>query len=165
MERLKSHRDFVAVLKKRRKVSSRDIVAHYIMRDDIAVQSTLNEDRSASLDYIATGFESDTPAAFSDTFLHDQKFEHVKRLGLAVSKSVGKAVIRNKVKRRLRVIAKNYESLLPAGCDVVLRAKPSAAQSSFDSLQCQIQKLFGKISADLCSTQNCKMYENNQNQG
>lgn len=49
------------------------------MRDDIAVQSTLNEDRSASLDYIATGFESDTPAAFSDTFLHDQKFEHVKK--------------------------------------------------------------------------------------
>ncbi len=163
MERLKSHRDFVAVLKKRRKVSSRDIVAHYLMRDDITVQSALNEDRSASLDNIATGFESNTPAAFSDTLVHVQNVENAPRLGLAVSKSVGKAVIRNKVKRRFRVIAKDCESLLPSGCDVVLRAKPTAAAASFDSLHKQIQKLFGKISESLQPTKDFESHENNQN--
>lgn len=146
MERLKSHRDFVAVLKKRRKVSSRDIVAHYVMRDDTALKNTPNEDRSAVLDCIATGFGNSIPAAFSDTLMPSQNSEDAKRLGLAVSKSVGKAVIRNKVKRRLRVIAKDCESLLPYGCDVVLRAKPTAAESSFDSLHSQIEKLFAKIS-------------------
>ena len=133
------------------------------MRDDIAVQSTLNEDRSASLERIATGFESDTPAAFSDTFTHIQKAEYAKRLGLAVSKSVGKAVVRNKVKRRLRVIAKDCETLLPSGCDVVLRAKPTASEASFDSLHKQIQKLFEKISTALQPIKDCESHENNQN--
>lgn len=34
MERLKSHSDFVAVLKRRRKVSCPDFIVHYAMRDD-----------------------------------------------------------------------------------------------------------------------------------
>lgn len=162
MERLKSHRDFVAVLKKRRKVSSRDIVAHYVMRDDMSVCYSPNEDRNASLGCIATGFENNNPAALCDTYVHSQKSEDAKRLGLAVSKSVGKAVVRNKVKRRLRVIARECESLLPVGCDVILRAKPTAAQSSFDSLYQQIEKLFGKISVVLQSARGCELHEDNQ---
>lgn len=165
MERLKSHRDFVAVLKKRRKVSSRDIVAHYVMRDDIAVRNTLNEDRSVIVDFIATGFEKEVPVAFSDTLMHAQNIEIVKRLGLAVSKSVGKAVVRNKVKRRLRVIARDCEYLLPLGCDVILRAKPTAADCSFDSLHKQIEKLFKKISVSIqpvIDYENQENYENSQ---
>ncbi|MCT7870129.1 MAG: hypothetical protein N4Q18_03690, partial [Lactobacillus crispatus] len=50
MDRLKSHRDFVAVLKKRRKVCSRDIVAHYDMRVCVTVLDALNEDRKVSPD-------------------------------------------------------------------------------------------------------------------
>jgi len=80
MERLKSHRDFVAVLKKRRKVSSRDIVAHYVMRDDTSLKNTPNEDRSVSLDCIATGFGNSIPAAFSDTLTPSQNSEDAKRL-------------------------------------------------------------------------------------
>ena len=34
MERLKSHSDFVAVLKRRRKVSRHDFIVHYAMRDE-----------------------------------------------------------------------------------------------------------------------------------
>lgn len=37
MERLKSHRDFVTVLKRRRTVSDKDIVVHYLVRDDSSV--------------------------------------------------------------------------------------------------------------------------------
>ena len=37
-----------------------------------------------------------------------------RRLGLAVSKSVGHAVTRNTVKRRFRVLARAHEDLLPA---------------------------------------------------
>ncbi|KXA18047.1 ribonuclease P protein component [Gardnerella vaginalis] len=145
MDRLKSHRDFVAVLKKRRKVCSRDIVAHYSMRGDIAVLNALNEGEETSLNKIATGCKDDALAAFCDTLKQHQKNGVALRLGLAVSKNVGKAVVRNKVKRRFRAIAKEHQSLLPNGCDVVLRAKPTAASASFESLNEQIKKIFGKI--------------------
>ena len=68
-----------------------------------------------------------------------------RRLGLAVSKSVGHAVTRNTVKRRFRVLARAHEDLLPAHCDIVLRAKPSAATASFASLDQQIAKAFATV--------------------
>lgn len=174
MERLKSHRDFVAVLKKRRKVSSRDIVAHYLMRDDTTVCSALNQVNDFTNNE-TTGFDS-SPAEFFDTLKQPEKSynsndsaknysfgvkhaekEKCKRLGLAVSKSVGKAVVRNLVKRRFRVLASKYESLLPCYCDVVLRAKPSAANATFASLNQQVEKLFINI------TNNAKIHEQKSN--
>ena len=65
-----------------------------------------------------------------------------RRLGLAVSKSVGNAVVRNSVKRRFRVLARRHEDMLPPRCDVVLRAKPSAATASFADLDVQVAHLF-----------------------
>ena len=40
MERLKSHRDFVAVLKRRRRVSREDIVVHYLVHDDAIIDDS-----------------------------------------------------------------------------------------------------------------------------
>jgi ribonuclease P protein component len=53
--------------------------------------------------------------------------DHV-RVGLVVSKAVGNAVTRNRVKRRLRHLAAEHLVPTPAGLDVVLRALPRAAQ-------------------------------------
>ena len=47
----------------------------------------------------------------------------MRRMGLAVSKAVGNAVTRNRVKRRFRVLARRYEDMLPMQCDIVVRAK------------------------------------------
>ncbi|KFJ06936.1 ribonuclease P [Bifidobacterium tsurumiense] len=115
MERLKSHRDFVAVLKRRRRVSDRDIVVHFVVHDN--------------------------PQA--DTRMRGAQ----RRIGLAVSKAVGNAVVRNTVKRRFRVLAREYEDALPRYCDVVMRAKPSAASADFQALDHQVESLFSKISA------------------
>ncbi len=68
-----------------------------------------------------------------------------RRLGLAVSKSVGHAVTRNTVKRRFRVLAKAHEESLPPYCDIVVRAKPSAASASFSSLDEQFATGFAKV--------------------
>lgn len=113
VERLKSHRDFVAVLKRRRRVSREDIVVHYLVHDDVC--DIASADASA------------------------------KRIGLAVSKAVGNAVTRNAVKRRFRVLAKKYEADLPESCDIVLRAKPSAAHADFQSLDRQMSELFAAV--------------------
>ena len=63
-------------------------------------------------------------------------------MGLAVSKNVGKAVTRNKVKRRFRQLAGFKEDLLPSSCDLVLRAKPSAATATYKQLEEQVDRLF-----------------------
>lgn len=49
------------------------------------------------------------------------------RVGFVVSKQVGNAVTRNRVRRRLRHLAAGLLPDTPAGVDVVVRALPRAA--------------------------------------
>jgi len=51
------------------------------------------------------------------------------RYGFVVSKRVGKAVVRNRVKRLLREILR--QTSLKPGWDIVLYARPAAASASF----------------------------------
>jgi len=54
--------------------------------------------------------------------------------GFAVSRTVGGAVIRNLVTRRLRAIMAPLLATLPPGSHVVIRALPAAASASFTEL-------------------------------
>ena len=54
------------------------------------------------------------------------------RVGMVVSKAVGNAVTRNRVKRRLRHLATDQLSRTPSGTDVVVRALPPAARPLAD---------------------------------
>lgn len=58
------------------------------------------------------------------------------RVGFVVSKSVGNAVVRNRVKRRLRHIVADLP-LLPGSC-VVVRALPRSCDASFDQLRAEL---------------------------
>ena len=51
------------------------------------------------------------------------------RLGLAVSKRIGSAVVRNRVKRRLREAFRRHKDLLNPYCDVVVVARSAAANA------------------------------------
>ena len=64
------------------------------------------------------------------------------RYGLSVSKRVGNAVTRNKLKRRLREINR-MESLRP-GWDIVYILRPAAAEASFSSLKKSVETLLTK---------------------
>jgi ribonuclease P protein component len=55
-------------------------------------------------------------------------------VGFVVSKSVGSAVERNRVKRQLRHLMRERVALLPPGAKVVVRALPSSAGSPSSSL-------------------------------
>lgn len=56
------------------------------------------------------------------------------RAGFVVSKAVGNAVTRNKVKRRLRSLVEQRLRTHPAGYDLVIRALPASAQATFSQL-------------------------------
>lgn len=58
--------------------------------------------------------------------------------GFAVSRTVGGAVIRNRVTRRLRAIMRELLPTLPEGSKVVIRALPAAAEATFDHLRADV---------------------------
>ena len=57
----------------------------------------------------------------------------LSRYGLSVSKRIGKAVVRNRVKRRLREILR--AAPLKPGWDIVFIARPAAAGASYARLE------------------------------
>ena len=66
------------------------------------------------------------------------------RIGFTVSRKVGGAVVRNKVRRRLREIVRQHENLLAAGWDYVVIASPSAASATFHQLHEDVHHLLAK---------------------
>jgi ribonuclease P protein component len=63
-------------------------------------------------------------------FLRPDEAEEESRLGLAVSRKVGGAVERNRVKRRLRAAFEQLQETLPRGRDFVLIARPGLAEAA-----------------------------------
>lgn len=67
------------------------------------------------------------------------------RLGVTVSRRVGKAVERNRVKRRLREIFRHHQEVLPPGLDVVLIARTGSSKAGFGDLRDEVVGLFQSI--------------------
>ncbi|NJL27648.1 MAG: ribonuclease P protein component [Thermoanaerobaculia bacterium] len=68
--------------------------------------------------------------------------EQGPRLGMTVSRKVGKAVVRQRVKRRIREIYRRWQKreMLPS-LDVVVHLKPAAAAASFEDLKRELERL------------------------
>ncbi|MDZ5619349.1 ribonuclease P protein component [Nocardioides sp. HM23] len=74
------------------------------------------------------------------------------RVGFVVSRAVGNAVVRNRVKRRLRHAARARISLLPGGTLLVVRAQPPAAAASYEELAAELDRCLGRsleVSSDI----------------
>ena len=63
------------------------------------------------------------------------------RVGFSVSNKVGKSVVRNKVKRRLRASVGDRLSSI-SGCQAIVVANPSAAGKPYDVLDGELVSLF-----------------------
>jgi len=72
------------------------------------------------------------------------------RVGFVVSKAVGPAVVRNRVSRRLRHLARERTALLPLHGMLVVRALPAAAEASYEQLARELDRCLRKlaVSAD-----------------
>jgi len=111
--RLSRSRDFDAVYRHGRSVSTRFLVLYWFSREE--------------------GADADA------------------RLGLAVPKAVGTAVVRNRIKRRLREAFRARLPELPQDQDYVLVVRPGLAEAAeargFDWLTERVDEILGKAAA------------------
>ena len=67
------------------------------------------------------------------------------RVGLTVSTKLGHAVVRNRVRRRLREIVRHNASCLPSGYDIVIVARTAAVEAEFAALEKSFRTLTGRL--------------------
>jgi ribonuclease P protein component len=67
------------------------------------------------------------------------------RVGFVVSRAVGGAVVRNRVRRRLRHLARGYLDCLPGGSLLVVRANPPAAAARQADLAAELDLVLGNL--------------------
>jgi ribonuclease P protein component len=67
------------------------------------------------------------------------------RVGFVVSKAVGPAVIRNRVKRRLRHLMRERTALLGDDSLLVVRAMPASASASSQELGVELDRCLARV--------------------
>jgi ribonuclease P protein component len=75
----------------------------------------------------------------------DVRPDEPAKVGFIVSRAVGSAVVRNRVKRRLRELMRGYLRSLPAGALLVVRASPAAANARQADLAADLDLVIGKL--------------------
>ena len=67
------------------------------------------------------------------------------RFGFTVSKKVGKAVVRNRIRRRLKAAVGELSSSARAGFDYVVIARPAAADRVYADLKADLAEALARI--------------------
>ena len=73
------------------------------------------------------------------------------RFGITVPRTLGNAVLRNRIKRRVRVVARASLNLLPLEADVVLHPRPAVATMPFPALEREVAAVFATVARKLAS--------------
>jgi ribonuclease P protein component len=68
----------------------------------------------------------------------------LSRFGFSIKKALGNAVVRNRIRRRLREIVRCHRGEIPAGWDIVVHPKSSVARADFPALAEEFLRLIPK---------------------
>jgi ribonuclease P protein component len=63
------------------------------------------------------------------------------RFGFSIKKALGGAVVRNRMRRRMREIVRCYRQEIPSGWDIVIHPKSSVASAPFAALTADFLRL------------------------
>jgi ribonuclease P protein component len=68
------------------------------------------------------------------------------RFGVSIKKALGNAVVRNRVRRRIREVVRGHRQEIPAGWDMVIHPKGSVERVEFAALTMDLLRLLKGIS-------------------
>lgn len=66
--------------------------------------------------------------------------EGPSRIGITVTKKVGNAVQRNRIKRLVREVFRKERARFPEGCDIIWIAKTGCVDMTYDKVSAQVPK-------------------------
>jgi len=69
----------------------------------------------------------------------------VSRFGFSIKKALGGAVVRNRIRRRIREIVRCHRMEIPAGWDIVIHPKSSVARAEFAVLTADLVRLMKSV--------------------
>ncbi|MGB8474633.1 MAG: ribonuclease P protein component [Candidatus Acidiferrum sp.] len=69
----------------------------------------------------------------------------VSRFGFSIKKALGGAVIRNRIRRRMREIVRCHRGEIPAGWDIVIHPKSSVGRAEFAGLAADLLRLLKSV--------------------
>lgn len=71
----------------------------------------------------------------------------VTRFGISVKKALGGAVVRNRIRRRIREMLRLHYSEIPSGWDMVIHPRSSAARAAFAPLAAELLGLLQSVAS------------------
>jgi ribonuclease P protein component len=126
VHRMRRSQDFTAAVRRGRRSGSPHLVAHLLLPPSVTDVTTTPRGPELPRDL---SMPTPPPA----------------RVGFVVSKAVGIAVVRTRVKRRLRAVVASRLDRLPAGSLLVIRANPLAAQANSADLAASLDRALGRL--------------------
>lgn len=95
---------------------------------------------------VRSGARAGSPSLVVHLLLADaQDAEAPARIGFIVNKAVGPAVVRNRVRRRLRHLCREVAADLPPGASLVVRALPAAAAAPATQLGGDLESCLQRV--------------------
>ena len=67
------------------------------------------------------------------------------RFGASVKKALGGAVVRNRIRRRIREILRLHQTEIPTGWDMVIHPRSSVARANFSQLATELIELLRSV--------------------
>jgi ribonuclease P protein component len=67
------------------------------------------------------------------------------RFGFSIKKALGGAVVRNRIRRRVREVVRCHRLEIPAGWDIVIHPKSSVARAEFAALTADLLRLLKSV--------------------